>query len=77
MLWFAIFFTGAGGSGLDNAAVFGAVGVASQAAGFFILDLLTPGELATICFAPQLHPAAFVTAGVQVSVALVVCASLT
>jgi uncharacterized membrane protein YjfL (UPF0719 family) len=77
VLWFAIFFTGAGWSGLDDALVFGAVGVAAQAAGFFVLDLLTPGKLATICFQPTLHPAAWVTAGVQLSVALVVSASLT
>jgi uncharacterized membrane protein YjfL (UPF0719 family) len=77
VLWFAIFFTGAGWSGLDDALVFGAVGVAAQAAGFLLLDLLTPGKLATICFQPTLHPAAWVTAGVQLSVALVVSASLT
>jgi uncharacterized membrane protein YjfL (UPF0719 family) len=77
VLWFAIFFTGAGWSGLDDALVFGAIGVAAQAAGFLILDLLTPGKLAEICFAERLHPAVWVTAGVQVSVALVVCASLT
>jgi uncharacterized membrane protein YjfL (UPF0719 family) len=77
VLWFAIFFTGAGWSGLDDALVFGAVGVAAQAAGFFLLDLLTPGKLAMTCFQPTLHPAAWVTAGVQLSVALVVSASLT
>jgi uncharacterized membrane protein YjfL (UPF0719 family) len=78
VLWFAIFFTGNGGwDGLDDALVFGAVGVAAQAAGFFVLDLLTPGKLATTCFQPTLHPAAWVTAGVQLSVALVVSASLT
>jgi uncharacterized membrane protein YjfL (UPF0719 family) len=77
VLWFAIFFTGAGWSGLDDALVFGAVGVAAQAAGFFLLDVLTPGRLATICFQPTLHPAAWVTAGVQIAVALVVSASLT
>lgn len=77
ILWFAIFFTGAGWDGLDDAAIFGAVGVGAQAAGFLILDLLIPGRLATHCFAPTLHPAAWVAAGIQVSVALVVCASLT
>jgi uncharacterized membrane protein YjfL (UPF0719 family) len=77
VLWFAIFFTGAGWSGLDDALVFGAVGVAAQAAGFFLLDLLTPGRLADTCFQPTLHPAAWVTAGVQLAVALVVSASLT
>jgi uncharacterized membrane protein YjfL (UPF0719 family) len=77
VLWFAIFFTGAGWDGLDDALVFGAVGVAAQAAGFFLLDLLTPGRLADTCFESTLHPAAWVTAGVQLAVALVVSASLT
>lgn len=77
VLYFAIYFTGAGWNGLDDAAVFGAVGVLTQAAGFVILDLLIPGRLATHCFEPTLHPAAYVTAGIQVSVALIVCASLT
>jgi len=75
--WFAIYFTGAGWSGLDDAAVFGAVGVATQAAGFFILDMLIPGKLASHAFDAKLHPAAWVTAGLQLSVALIVCASLT
>jgi uncharacterized membrane protein YjfL (UPF0719 family) len=77
VLWFAIFFTGAGWSGLDDALVFGAVGVAAQAAGYFILDLLIPGKLAQHCFEPTLHPAAWVMGGVQIAVALVVSASLT
>jgi len=77
ILYFAIYFTGAGWNGLDDAAVFGIVGVAVQAAGFFILDLLIPGKLGSHCFEPKLHPAAWATAGIQISVALVVCASLT
>ena len=57
--------------------VFGIVGVAAQAVGFFILDLLIPGKLAEHCFEPKFHPAAWVTAGIQIAVALVICASLT
>ena len=75
--WFAIYFTGAGWSGLDDAAIYGAVGVVTQAVGFMILDLLIPGKLATHAFDEKLHPAAWVTAGLQLSVALIVCASLT
>ncbi|MDP8968411.1 MAG: glutathionylspermidine synthase family protein [Actinomycetota bacterium] len=55
----------------------GAVGVAAQAVGFVMLDLLTPGKLNVICANEKLHPATLVSAAVQVSVALVVCASLT
>jgi uncharacterized membrane protein YjfL (UPF0719 family) len=78
ILYFAIYFTGAGWSGLDDAVVFGIVGVAVQAAGFVILDLLIPGRLGQHCVeGPDLHPAAWATVGIQLSVALVVCASLT
>ena len=77
ILYFAIHFTGAGWDGLDDAAIFGLVGVLVQAVGFFVLDLVIPSKLGTHCFNPTLHPAAYVTAGIQVSVALVVCASLT
>ena len=77
ILWFAIFFTGAGWSGLDDALVYGAVGVAAQAVGFVVLDLLTPGKLGVVCDEPKLHPATLVSAAVQVATALVVCASLT
>jgi uncharacterized membrane protein YjfL (UPF0719 family) len=70
VLYFAI--------GLDDAVVFGMVGVAVQAAGFVILDLLIPGKLGEHCFdEPNLHPAAWATSGIQLSVALIVCASLT
>ena len=77
VLWFAIFFTGGGWDGLDDVLVFGAVGVAVQAAGFFLLDVITPGKLGTICAEDRFPPASAVSASLQVAVALVVCASLT
>ena len=77
ILWFAIFFTGAGWSGLDDALVYGAVGVGAQAVGFVVLDMLTPGRLGVVCNEPRLHPATLVSVAVQVATALVVCASLT
>src|SRR3712207_1349894 len=55
ILWFAIFFTGAGWSGLDDALVCGAVGVGAQAVGFAALDALTPGRLGVICEEAKLH----------------------
>jgi len=80
ILWFSIYFTGAGWDGLVDAGVFGLVGVATQAIGFVALDLLIPGKLADHCFdgaAERVHPAAYVTAGIQLAVALVICAALT
>ena len=77
VMWFAIYFTGAGWDGLDDAAVFGAVGVATQAAGFGLLEVLTPGRLRDVVLAPALTPATWVWAAVQLAIALVVCASLT
>ncbi len=76
VLWFAIFFSDVGWDGLDDAAVYGAIGVAAQAAGFLVLDLLIPGRLGGIVEEPRLHPAAFFAAAGQLAVALVVCASL-
>ena len=63
ILYFAIYFTGAGWDGLDDAAIFGLVGVLVQAVGFFVLDMVIPGKLGDHCFNPTLHPAAYVTAG--------------
>ena len=77
ILWFAIFFTGAGWSGLDDAAIFGAVGIVAQAVGFLILDALLPGKLAEACMQERFTPATAVSSAIHVAVALVVCASLT
>lgn len=75
--WFAIFFTGSGWGGLDNAVVFGLVGLATQAIGFVILDLVTPGRLGGVLMRERFHPGSLVAAAMQLSVALVVCAALT
>ena len=78
ILWFAIFFTGEGWDGLDEAAIFGAVGVGAQAIGFLLLDVLTPGKLRVVCMGGhKLHPATIVSAAVQFAVAIIICASLT
>jgi uncharacterized membrane protein YjfL (UPF0719 family) len=80
ILWFAIYFTGAGWDGLVDAGVFGLVGVVTQAVGFLALDMLIPGKLADHCFdgaTERVHPAAYATAGIQLSAALVICAALT
>jgi len=75
--YFAIYFTGAGWDGLDNALLFGVLGVVVQAVGFLVLDLLTPGKLGTIAMGERFHPLSAVAAASQVGVALIVCASLT
>ena len=75
--WFAIYFTGAGWDGLDDAAVFGLVGVGLQAVGFMLLDAITPGKLGDICVSKNFHPASLVSASVQLGVGLIVCAALT
>lgn len=75
--WFAIFFTGSGWDGLDDAVVFGLVGLATQAIGFVLLDLVTPGKLGGVLMRDTFHPGSLVAAAMQISIALVVCASLT
>ena len=76
-MWFAIFFTGAGWDGLDDALVFGLVGVAAQAAGFLIVELVIPGRLRDCVQDTTFHPQSAVLAGAQLAIALVICASLT
>jgi uncharacterized membrane protein YjfL (UPF0719 family) len=77
ILWFAIYFTGAGWDGLDDALVFGLIGVAVQALGFLLLDRLIPGRLFEAHMAPTFSPATAVGSAIHIAVALVVCASLT
>ncbi len=77
VLWFAIFFTGAGWDGLDECAIFGAVGVIIQGIGFFVLDLVTPGKLGQELMQDTYHRGTTVSASLQFAVALIVSASLT
>ncbi len=82
ILWFAIYFNGGGWGALDDAAIFGLLGVAAQAASFKLIDLATPGHLAVHCWGQReaqhrLTAAATWAAGAQFAVSLVVCASLT
>lgn len=77
ILWFAIFFTGAGWHHLDDVAVYGGVAIVIQAIGFKVLDLLTPGSLGDVCRAARTHAGAKVVAAMNVAVALIVAASLT
>lgn len=77
VLWFAIFFTGAGWDGLDEALIFGLVGVALQGVGFFVLDLITPGKLGEELMQATYHRGTTVSASIQFAVALIVSSSLT
>ena len=77
VMWFAIFFTGAGWRGLDDAAVFGAVGVALQGVGFLVIEMVVPEKLRDCVLDATFHPQVVVLAGAQVALALIICASLT
>lgn len=83
VLWFAIFFTAPGWQGLDETAVFGIVSVAAQAIGFLVLDLVTPGKLGEELMSggsgagARIHPGTWVSASVQMAIALVIAGSLT
>lgn len=63
-------------AGLVSTALYGLVGLALMAVSFLILDAVTPGKLGELVTAPELHPAAWVTAAVHVSVGLVVAAAI-
>ncbi len=77
VLWFAIFFTGAGWDGLDECLVFGVVGVALQGIGFLVLDVITPGKLGEELMQATYHRGTTVSASLQFASALIVSASLT
>lgn len=77
VLWFAIYFTGAGWDGLDDALIFGLVGVALQAVGFFVLDIITPGKLGEELMQTTYHRGTTLSASVQFAIALIVSSSLT
>ena len=77
VLWCAIYFTGACWDGLDDALIFGRVGVALQGIGFFVLDLITPGKLGKELMQTTYHWGTTVSASIQFAIALVVSSSLT
>lgn len=79
IMFFAIFFTGSDWSHLDDAAVYGAVGVLLQAIGFFVFDLLTPFKLGKNCLDEKftIQPCTWMIVGVDAAMALIVAASLT
>ncbi|MCD0480995.1 DUF350 domain-containing protein [Streptacidiphilus sp. ASG 303] len=64
------------GKGLASTACFGLLGLVLMAVAFWAVDLLTPGRLGEILVDPEPHPAVWVTAACNVSVAAVVAASI-
>ncbi len=73
----AIYTNGPGmGRALAWTAAFGLIGVVFQVAGFFLLDLLTPGKLGSVVTAQGFHPAALLAASMHLAVAIIVCASI-
>ena len=82
VMWFAIFASDPGWEGLGPTAVYGLVSVAAQAIGFLVLDLVTPGKLGQELMTggsgagARLNPGTWVSASVQVAIALVIASSL-
>ncbi|MFJ1706750.1 DUF350 domain-containing protein [Kitasatospora sp. NPDC088346] len=64
------------GKGLASTALFGLLGLVLMAVAFWLVDLLTPGRLGAILVDPEPHPAVWVTAACNVSVAAIVAASI-
>ena len=56
--------------------VFGVLGVVLQAVAFLVLDLITPGKLGEHLTETAFHPASLVSAAVQLSIAIIVVASI-
>jgi uncharacterized membrane protein YjfL (UPF0719 family) len=68
--------TSAFGLALLYTVVFGILGVVLQAVAFLVLDLITPGKLGTHVMEVAFHPASLVLAAAQLSVALIIVASI-
>ncbi|AXE24364.1 DUF350 domain-containing protein [Streptomyces globosus] len=64
------------GKGLMSTAAFGLLGLVLMAIAFVVLDWVTPGKLGAIVVDPQPHPAVWVTACCNLSVAAIVAASI-
>jgi uncharacterized membrane protein YjfL (UPF0719 family) len=64
------------GQALLYTVVFGLVGVVLQAVAFLVLDLITPGKLGEHLTEGAFHPASLVSAAVQLSVAIIIVASI-
>lgn len=64
------------GEALGWTIVFGLLGVAIQAVAFRLLDLVMPDDLAATAMERTFHPASLVAAATQLSVSLVVVASI-
>lgn len=75
--FFAIYYTGQGWDGLIDVAIFGGVGVVTQAAVVVVVDLAILGRVPDLWTDTQLRPTVFVPAAAQVAAALIVSASLT
>jgi uncharacterized membrane protein YjfL (UPF0719 family) len=75
--FFAIYYTGEDWDGLIDVAVFGAVGVVTQAAVLLIVDFAILGRVEELWTDTQLRLTVFVPAAAQVAAALIVSASLT
>ena len=75
--FFAIYYTGEDWEGLIDVAIFGAVGVVTQAAVVVIVDYAILGRVAELWTDTRLRLTVFVPAAAQVAAALIVSASLT
>ncbi|WP_457032995.1 DUF350 domain-containing protein [Kitasatospora sp. P5_F3] len=64
------------GKGLAATATFGLLGLVLMAAAFWLLDVVTPGKLGAILVDPEPHPAVWVTASCNLSVAAIIAASI-
>ncbi|KQV15498.1 MULTISPECIES: DUF350 domain-containing protein [unclassified Kitasatospora] len=64
------------GKGLAATATFGLLGLVLMAVAFWLLDVVTPGKLGAILVDPEPHPAVWVTASCNLSVAAIIAASI-
>jgi hypothetical protein len=64
------------GAGAASVAIFGGIGLLLMAGAFWLLDLVTPGQLGDAVVDSGPHPAVWVSAAMNVAVAAIVSASI-
>ena len=64
------------GRGLADAAVYGLLGIVLLTVAFKVVDAVTPGDLGALVTDERPHPAAWVTAAVQLALGAVMAASI-
>lgn len=65
------------GVGLLSTVVYGLIGLVLMSVAFVLLDIATPGRLGEILSQERPHPAAWVSAAIQISISSIIASAIT